>query len=122
MGKVKVFVIGVGMTKVKKTTKITKITEIQIVSMKKIRFILKTTFELQFEKPGRRENFDYPEMAKESVTRALEDAKIEYKEVKQAVVGYVYGNYHVFHAIILLFINSQKIKVKSRLKIDKSQL
>ena len=45
----------------------------------------------QFEKPGRREDFDYPDMAKEAVTKALKDAKIEYKEVKQAVVGYCYG-------------------------------
>lgn len=30
-------------------------------------------------------------MAKESVEKALKDAKIDYKEVKQAVVGYVYG-------------------------------
>jgi len=30
-------------------------------------------------------------MAKESVTKALKDAKIEYKEVKQAVVGFCYG-------------------------------
>lgn len=46
---------------------------------------------MKFEKPGRRENFDYPEMAKESVTKALEDAKINYTDVKQAVVSYVYG-------------------------------
>ncbi|XP_063705128.1 sterol carrier protein 2 [Culicoides brevitarsis] len=46
----------------------------------------------KFEKPGRRENFDYPDMAKEAVTKALEDAKIKYDEVKQAVVGYVYGD------------------------------
>jgi hypothetical protein len=31
-------------------------------------------------------------MAKESATKALADAKINYNEVKQAVVGYVYGN------------------------------
>lgn len=46
----------------------------------------------KFEKPGRRENFDYPQMAKEAVTKALKDAKIDYREVKQAVVGYVYGD------------------------------
>lgn len=51
-----------------------------------------TFLHLQFEKPGRRENFDYPQMVKESVTKALADAKIPYNEVKQAVVGYVYGN------------------------------
>jgi len=46
----------------------------------------------KFEKPGRRENFDYPDMAKEAITKALADAKISYSEVKQAVVGYVYGD------------------------------
>lgn len=56
---------------------------------------------MQFEKPGRRENFDYPQMAKEAVTKALADAKINYSEVKQAVVGYVYGTYIHF----LLFHN-----------------
>ena len=30
----------------------------------------------KFEKPGRRDNFDYPDMAKESVSLALKDAKI----------------------------------------------
>ena len=45
----------------------------------------------KFEKPGKRENFDYPDMAKEAMTKALADAKIPYSEVKQAVVGYVYG-------------------------------
>ena len=55
--------------------------------------LLKLFFIFQFEKPGRRENFDYPQMVKESVTKALADAKISYNEVKQAVVGYVYGMY-----------------------------
>ena len=32
----------------------------------------------KFEKPGRRENFDYPDMAKESVSLALKDAKIRF--------------------------------------------
>merc|ERR1712119_222620 len=41
---------------------------------------------------GRRENFDYPDMAKESVTAALEDASLEYSSVEQACVGYVYGD------------------------------
>lgn len=52
---------------------------------------MKYFYRLQFEKPGRRENFDYPDMAKEAVTKALNDAKISYNEIKQAVVGYVYG-------------------------------
>jgi acetyl-CoA acetyltransferase len=45
----------------------------------------------KFEKPGRRENWDYPAMAKESGTLALEDAGISYDAVEQAYVGYVYG-------------------------------
>jgi sterol carrier protein 2 len=32
----------------------------------------------KFEKPGRRDNFDYPDMAKESVGMALDDAKIRW--------------------------------------------
>ena len=60
----RVFVIGVGMTK--------------------------------FEKPGRRINddgsqWDYPDMARESGTKALADAGIAYDRVQQAYVGYVYG-------------------------------
>ncbi|MFC4124866.1 lipid-transfer protein [Nocardia rhizosphaerae] len=64
----KVYVIGVGMTK--------------------------------FEKPGRRQvveadggsrAWDYPDMAREAGARALADAGIDYREVQQAYVGYVYG-------------------------------
>jgi len=44
----------------------------------------------KFEKPGSRA-WDYPDMAKEAGTKALEDAGIPYEEVEQAVVGYVYG-------------------------------
>src|SRR3989304_787132 len=44
----------------------------------------------KFEKPGSRE-WDYPDMAKEAGTKALEDAGIPYGEVQQAAVGYVYG-------------------------------
>ncbi|SDZ17448.1 Acetyl-CoA acetyltransferase [Amycolatopsis xylanica] len=45
----------------------------------------------KFEKPGRRENWDYPDMAREAGTKALEDAGIAYEQVQQAYVGYVYG-------------------------------
>ena len=45
----------------------------------------------KFEKPGRREGWDYPEMAKESGTKALQDAGIDYSEIEQGYVGYVYG-------------------------------
>ncbi|MDF0532321.1 lipid-transfer protein [Tsukamurella sp. 8F] len=44
----------------------------------------------KFEKPGSRE-WDYPDMARESGSKALEDAGIEYRDVEQAYVGYVYG-------------------------------
>ena len=50
-------------------------------------------FYLQFEKPGRRDNFDYPDMAAEAVTKALKDANVNYNQIKQAAVGYVYGKY-----------------------------
>merc|ERR1739838_142960 len=46
----------------------------------------------KFEKPGRRENFDYPDMAKEAVENALADAGLKYTDVEQACVGYVYGD------------------------------
>ena len=42
----------------------------------------------KFEKPGRREGWDYPDMARESGTKALEDAGIDYSEVEQGFVGY----------------------------------
>ncbi|CAG0890854.1 unnamed protein product [Darwinula stevensoni] len=46
----------------------------------------------QFEKPGRRPAFDYPDMVRESVGKALQDAKLAYGDVQQACVGYVYGD------------------------------
>ncbi|MGD0670966.1 MAG: lipid-transfer protein [Candidatus Binatus sp.] len=44
----------------------------------------------KFEKPGSRA-WDYPDMAKESGTKALQDAGIAYENIEQAVVGYCYG-------------------------------
>jgi acetyl-CoA acetyltransferase len=44
----------------------------------------------KFEKPGSKA-WDYPDMAKEAGTKALDDAGIPYSEVEQAAVGYVYG-------------------------------
>ncbi|XP_033856752.1 sterol carrier protein 2 [Acipenser ruthenus] len=46
----------------------------------------------KFEKPGAREDFDYPDMAKEAGQKALADAGIPYSAVEQACVGYVYGD------------------------------
>lgn len=45
----------------------------------------------KFEKPETRE-WDYPDMAKEAGTAALEDAGIPYETVEQACVGYVYAD------------------------------
>ncbi|ADG96966.1 lipid-transfer protein [Segniliparus rotundus DSM 44985] len=45
----------------------------------------------KFEKPGRREDWDYPDMARESGANALADAGIPYADVEAASVGYVYG-------------------------------
>jgi acetyl-CoA acyltransferase len=45
----------------------------------------------KFEKPGRRTDWDYPDMAREAGTKALDDAGIDYREVREAYVGYVYG-------------------------------
>ncbi len=44
----------------------------------------------KFEKPGSRE-WDYPDMAYEAGTKALEDAGVPYDRVEQAFVGYCYG-------------------------------
>ncbi|MGH3561289.1 MAG: lipid-transfer protein [Mycobacterium sp.] len=46
----------------------------------------------KFEKPGRKEGWDYPAMAKESGTKALEDAGTEYDKVQEAAAGYCYGD------------------------------
>ena len=46
----------------------------------------------KFEKPGRREGWDYPDMARESGTNALADAGIEYSEIQQGYVGYCSGD------------------------------
>lgn len=43
-----------------------------------------------FTKPGA--SPEYNEMAKEAVGSALKDAGIDYREVEQAIVGYVYGD------------------------------
>lgn len=51
----KVYVVGVGMTKVSSNTQ-------QLIIFKHDCCLLS----LQFEKPGRREDFDYPDMAKEA--------------------------------------------------------
>ncbi|KAF8372937.1 hypothetical protein PRIPAC_79366 [Pristionchus pacificus] len=44
----------------------------------------------KFEKPGKRD-WDYPDMVKEAVTMALADSKLQYSDVQQAAVGYIYG-------------------------------
>ena len=46
----------------------------------------------KFEKPGRKEGWDYPQMAQESGSKALTDAGIDYTEVEQGYVGYVAGD------------------------------
>ncbi|XP_059619399.1 sterol carrier protein 2 [Phlebotomus argentipes] len=46
----------------------------------------------KFEKPGKRQDFDYPAMAREAVQKALQDSRVDYREVKQAFVGFVYGD------------------------------
>ncbi|WP_034274280.1 lipid-transfer protein [Haloechinothrix halophila] len=45
----------------------------------------------KFDKPGSREDGDYPQLAKEAGTKALDDAGASYGAVEQAYVGYVYG-------------------------------
>jgi sterol carrier protein 2 len=45
----------------------------------------------KFEKPGSKD-WDYPDMAREAGTRALEDAGIQVTDLDQAAVGYCYGD------------------------------
>lgn len=45
----------------------------------------------KFEKPGSKD-WDYPDMAREAGTRALEDAGIAYDAIQAVHVGYVYGD------------------------------
>ncbi|KAK9687790.1 Thiolase, C-terminal domain [Popillia japonica] len=45
----------------------------------------------KFEKPGKRPA-DYPEFAKEAITKALHDAKVPMSKIEQAAAGYVYGD------------------------------
>uniref|UniRef100_A0A8D0CNG8 Sterol carrier protein 2 n=1 Tax=Sander lucioperca TaxID=283035 RepID=A0A8D0CNG8_SANLU len=47
---------------------------------------------LQFDKPGARGDYDYPDMAKEAGQKALADAGVPYSAIEQACVGYVYGD------------------------------
>jgi acetyl-CoA acyltransferase len=44
----------------------------------------------KFEKPGARD-WDYPEMALEAGSKALEDAGVPYDRIEQAFIGYCYG-------------------------------
>lgn len=46
----------------------------------------------KFEKPGKRANFDYPQMAVEAGSAALSDSGLSYTDIEQAIVGYVYGD------------------------------
>jgi sterol carrier protein 2 len=45
----------------------------------------------KFEKPGGKD-WDYPDMAREAGTRALEDAGLTLADIDQAAVGYCYGD------------------------------
>lgn len=45
----------------------------------------------KFEKPGGRD-WDYPDMAREAGTNALNDAGLTYDKIQQAAVGYCYGD------------------------------
>lgn len=52
-------------------------------------------------------------MIKESVTKALTDAKIQYKDIDQACVGYVFGINNIypgFHIQIIIWLAIRRIK------------
>lgn len=83
----RVYVVGVGMTK---------------VSNFKFKLdICNKLFSFQFEKPGKTDK-DYPDLAKEAVTKALNDSSLTIHDVKQACVGYVYGKYS-FNTLKVIF-------------------
>ncbi|GMT16123.1 hypothetical protein PFISCL1PPCAC_7420, partial [Pristionchus fissidentatus] len=44
----------------------------------------------KFEKPGKRD-WDYPDMVKEAVNKALDDCKLKYEDIQQATVSYLFG-------------------------------
>ncbi|CAJ0580508.1 unnamed protein product, partial [Mesorhabditis spiculigera] len=44
----------------------------------------------KFTKPGS-SGMDYPELVKEAVTEALSDARLQYKDIQQATVSYLFG-------------------------------
>src|SRR6201992_2097670 len=44
----------------------------------------------KFQKPGASDEYDV--MAKKAATAALADAKVDFKEIQSAYVGYVYGD------------------------------
>lgn len=46
----------------------------------------------KFEKPGRREGWDYPAMVAESTTAALEDAGLTYAHLQEVYAAYVFGD------------------------------
>lgn len=46
----------------------------------------------KFMKPGPMVNYDYPDMIQEAVEKSLEDAGINYSQIEQANVGYVFGD------------------------------
>ena len=46
----------------------------------------------KFIKPGKEDNPDYHQMAKQAGLRALHDAGIDYKQVQQVTCSYVYGD------------------------------
>ncbi|XP_036899145.1 sterol carrier protein 2 [Sturnira hondurensis] len=46
----------------------------------------------KFMKPETKDSRDYPDLAKEAGMKALADAQIPYSAVKQACIGYVYGD------------------------------
>ncbi|XP_014608028.1 PREDICTED: non-specific lipid-transfer protein [Polistes canadensis] len=46
----------------------------------------------KFEKPGKQDGPDFPQLAKEALNNALKDANVPYSDIKAACVGYVYGD------------------------------
>uniref|UniRef100_A0A915PFP4 Thiolase N-terminal domain-containing protein n=1 Tax=Setaria digitata TaxID=48799 RepID=A0A915PFP4_9BILA len=63
----------------------------EVIELKKFFNSKLNSKSIAFVKPGSIPNWDYPDMIKEAVNKALSDAKLRYSDVEQAVVGYIYG-------------------------------
>ncbi|KAK2490740.1 hypothetical protein MC885_012296 [Smutsia gigantea] len=88
----RVFVVGVGMTKVNAAADPLRRAACSALSGRGREGPRGDRDRGQFLRPGVENSGDYPDLAKEAGQKALADAQIPYTAVEQACVGYVYGD------------------------------